>query len=142
LSYAPIASMNPFQRLLYCRAEKSGYVIVPSLRFNDLGKVSWKGRSVIHLHWLASVLSEIKNPEEALGEIEKFQGLLEEWKARGHRILWTMHNVLPHACQYPDYEIMLRKCIIKYADAIHILSKTSVQAASRFFDLPEGKTFH
>ena len=31
LSYAPVAQMNPFQRLLYSRAAENGFAIVPAL---------------------------------------------------------------------------------------------------------------
>lgn len=142
LSYAPVASMNPFQRLLYSRAEKSNFAIVPTVRFSDLGRVNWRGRSIIHLHWLASILNGATTANDASVRIENFRQKLHQWKVTGHKVLWTMHNLLPHDSQFVDYEIVLRKILIDHTDAIHILSKQSVYESSRFFDIPVEKTFY
>src|SRR5690606_12957007 len=63
-SYAAVAEMNPFQRLLYSRASDEGFALVPAIRFRQLASVGWAGRSVIHLHWLASVLSGAVDMDE------------------------------------------------------------------------------
>lgn len=65
LNYAPLAQVNPFQQLLYCRAEAAGYATVPAVTFDDLAPVPWRGRGVIHLHWLASILSGIESTVNA-----------------------------------------------------------------------------
>jgi len=142
LNYAPVARMNPFRRLLYSRSAEHCFAVVPALRFEHLGLVGWAGRSVIHLHWFANVLKGVESSDEARTRIEGFQANLAAWKARGHRILWTMHNVLPHDCVVPDAEVALRKVIVAAADAIHVLSKASVEEARRYFLLPEEKVFH
>lgn len=142
LSYAPIASMNPFQRLLYSRASDAGYAIVPTLKFHDLGCVNWSGKSVIHLHWLASILKGTENSCEATLRLEAFRQKLIGWKIAGHKLLWTMHNVLPHDATYPEQETELRKIVVSHADAIHILSANSLQEADRLFHIPTDKVFH
>lgn len=142
LNYAPVAEMNPFQRLLYCRASDAGFALVPATGFEQIAPVSWAGRSVIHLHWLASILSGAQTMEEARDRIASFRARLGMWRAAGHRIVWSMHNVLPHDCAMPKAEVELREVIVEQADAVHILSKSSGDEARRFFTLPEQKTFH
>jgi beta-1,4-mannosyltransferase len=142
LNYAPVAEMNPFQRLLYCRASDAGFALVPATGFDQVAPVSWAGRSVVHLHWLASVLSGAQTMEEASVRIATFRTRLGMWRAAGHRIVWSMHNVLPHDCAMPEAEVQLREVIVAQADAVHILSKASADEARRYFALPEEKTFH
>lgn len=141
LSYAPIASMNPFQRLLYCRATEANFAVVPTLKFKDLGTVNWGDRSVIHFHWIASILRGA-TPQLAGSHIDEFRRDLINWKSRGHKILWTMHNVLPHNTQLLDAEIQLRKVIVEFSDAVHVLSKDSINESNRVFEIPREKIFH
>lgn len=142
LSYAPVASMNPFQRLLYCRAKECGYAIVPTPKFQDLGSVNWGKGSVIHLHWLASILRDAIDRTDAQVRIEEFRRNLTKWKKGGHKIVWTMHNVLPHDTKFPDEEIDIRKTIGQYADAVHILSNDSIAKSADLFESPLSNVFH
>jgi len=142
LSYSPVSILNPFQKLLYCSATEAGYAIVPTAKFHDLGIVNWKNRSVIHLHWLASVLKNCKSSEHAEFCVREFEKLLVEWRSRGHKLLWTMHNLLPHDHSFTDAEISLREVIIRHSNAIHVLSKDSVELANDIYYVPEHKTFH
>lgn len=142
LNYAPVAEMNPFQRLFYCRASDEGFALVPAPSFDQIAPVSWGGRSVVHLHWLASVLSDAQTMQQARERIAAFRARLGMLRAAGHRIVWSMHNVLPHDCTMPEAEVELRRVIVEQADAVHILSRTSGDEARRYFTLPEEKTFH
>lgn len=142
LSYAPVAEMNPFQRLLYSRASNEGFALVPAVEFGHLAAVGWAGRSVIHLHWLASVLSGAQNMDEAAIRIAAFRKLLLSWRAGGHRIVWTMHNVLPHDSSMTEAEIILRRVMVEQSDAVHLLSRASADEAMRYYELPSEKTFH
>ncbi|WP_158637104.1 hypothetical protein [Arenimonas daejeonensis] len=142
LTYAPVAQMNPFQRLLYSRSAEYGFAIVPALQFGHLGLAGWRDRSVIHLHWLAGILDGVATQEEAGGRIEAFASDLARWRDDGHRIVWTMHNVLPHDCDIPEAEVALRRVIVAGADAIHLLSRSSADEARRHYDVPEHKLFH
>lgn len=142
LSYFPVATMNPYQRLLYSRAAESGFAIVPTLQMQQLGRIHWRGRSVLHLHWLASVLNGVSTPGAADARIEGLRADIAGWRAAGHRIVWTMHNVLPHDCAFPEAEIGLRRVLVEGSDAIHVLSHASVSEARRYYDLPDEKVFH
>ena len=142
LTYYPAASMNPFQRLLYSRAAANGYAVVPGLQLQDLGRVNWRDRSVIHLHWLASVLKGVESRSAAEARIAGFRSNLASWRAAGHRVVWSLHNVLPHDCPYPEAEVALRRVLVEGADAVHVLSHASVDEARRHYDLPGDKVFH
>lgn len=142
LSYAPVAEMNPFQRLLYSRASDEGFALVPAVEFSHLARVGWAGRSIIHLHWLASVLGGAVGMEDATLRVAAFRKQLVSWRAAGHQIVWTMHNVLPHDSSMPEAEIALRRLIVEQADAVHLLSRASADEAALYYELPAEKTFH
>ncbi|NLA51928.1 MAG: glycosyltransferase family 4 protein [Alcaligenaceae bacterium] len=142
LTFAPLAQMNPFQRLLYCRAHQSGYAVVPTVHFENLASVNWKGRSVIHLHWVASVLTGCTSTVEAKERISAFEQEMLRWRRAGHAIVWTLHNVLPHNTQQLlENEIALRKVLVEHCDLVHILSEASVVEAKQYYDIPEEKVF-
>jgi len=142
LNYAPVASMNPFQRLLYSGAARAGFAVVPTLKFENLGQANWQGRSIIHLHWLASVLKGSTTEHEAKERLKIFSHNLGFWKDNGHKIVWTMHNLMPHNTINTEAELELRKIIVKSADAVHLLSKDSLEVARPFFSIPENKIFY
>ncbi|MGX9935269.1 glycosyltransferase [Advenella kashmirensis] len=142
LSYSPVSVLNPFQQLLYCSATTAGYALVPTTKFENLSTVSWRNRSVIHLHWVASILKACTNKAHADFCVQQFEKKLENWRALGHKLLWTMHNVLPHESVFLEAEISLRKKIINYSDAIHILSEDSIELASEFYPIKNKKIFH
>jgi len=104
--------------------------------------VNWRNRSVIHIHWVASILKACTSKDHADFCIRQFEKQLEKWHARGHKILWTMHNVLPHESVFLEAEIELRKKIINYCDAIHILSEDSIELASEFYSIKNKKILH
>jgi glycosyltransferase involved in cell wall biosynthesis len=141
LTFAPLAQINPFQRLLYCRAAQAGYAVVPTVHFTDLASVNWGGRSVIHLHWLASVLAGCDTKAETQERIATFEREMIRWRRGGHKILWTLHNVLPHNTRFPEAEIALRQVLVTHSDAIHILSEQSVDEARKYYDIPDEKVF-
>ncbi|ETF04717.1 hypothetical protein W822_04165 [Advenella kashmirensis W13003] len=142
LNFAPLAQINPFQRLLYCRASSADFAILPAVGFDELAPVRWNGRGVIHLHWLASVLADAKSLDDANIRIDEFKTKLCRWRERGFRIVWTMHNVLPHNSVLVEAEIALRKVVIDQADCIHTLSKSSIEDSRQYFELPESKVFY
>lgn len=141
LTFAPLAQINPFQRLLYCRASQAGYAVVPTVQFTDLASINWKGRSVIHLHWLASVLAGSETQVETQERVVAFEQEMLRWRRGGHKILWTLHNVLPHNTHFPEAEIALRRVLVENSDAIHILSEQSVEEARKYYAVPDDKIF-
>ena len=142
LNFAPLAQINPFQRLLYCRAAAANFAIVPAVRLDDLAPVKWNGRGVIHLHWLASILNGTGSMGDANKKIEEFQNKLRGWRGDGYKIVWTMHNVLPHNTVLKEAEVALRKVVVEHSDCVHILAKSSINEARQYFDIPDWKVCH
>lgn len=142
LAYTPPARVNPFQALLYSRGIHHGVATVPVKSISGLTELPWPGRVVCHLHWLASVLAGVETPAEADDVVARFVGELDAVRARGHHVVWTAHNVLPHDARHLEHEIALRRAVIAAADAIHVMTDDTVQLFREHVTLPEHKVFH
>jgi O-antigen biosynthesis protein len=100
---------------------------------DDVGKV------VFHLHWTNYILKSASNFEEAERLKNTFLKKLFEFLAQGGSLIWTIHNVLPHDCQYIPQEIELRNIICLAASKIHIHSTSSLPEIQKHLNVPQEK---
>jgi len=142
LTYYPVANMNPFQRILYSASEDSGYMVMPAFTLDDLDSIRWGGRSIIHLHWVGAVLKGVDDFHEGTKKVHAFIERMKQWHGHGHKILWTMHNVLPHDTTNKKLACYFREKMVQHVDAIHIMNKDSVTIAREYYPVPDEKVFH
>ncbi len=142
LGYWPVDRVNPFQDLIYRRAWAHGIAPIPlgSLEEADAlaGLGGLGGRVALHLHWTASVLTGVANEAAATSAATAFEARLDRLVAAGARLVWTVHNVLPHDTPYPSVETRIRQAMADRAHVVHALSpETEVAAAGTFTLVPE-----
>ncbi len=133
---------NPYQSMLYgWDGEANAEALpVPSIEdllsstLPDLGK-----RLVYHLHWTAPILGPAKSEREAEKKRIEFLSSLDALRAKGATFVWTIHNVLPHECRFPEIESALRQGLADRADMIHVMCEASIELVSAHFTLPRGK---
>jgi beta-1,4-mannosyltransferase len=143
---------NPFQALLTSRVEEFGIVPVGMDRLADLddpvalpalaGLRDDGVEVVLHLHWLARVLRGVESEAEGRERADAFLGALDAFRAAGGRLVWTVHNVLPHDTKFPTLDLELRKGVVERADIIHVLSAGTVAAAAPLYEIPGSKVLH
>ncbi len=148
----PLDAQNPFQGLLASRFEESGLVPVGMDRLADLDDpvalpslVALRSDGVdvvLHLHWLARVLRDVTSASEGRERVASFLGALDAFAAAGGRIVWTVHNVLPHDTAFPEVDLELRRAVVERADIIHVLSAGTVAAAATRYAIPPEKVLH
>lgn len=141
LSFYPAGYNNPFQQILYTEAKKHNFVPLGFTDFEHLGKISWKNSSYIHLHWLKGILEKATSNLSAQKKVGSFEKKLEGLKKRKHKIIWTVHNVLPHGTKYEKHEIKIRSLMASYADSIHSLTTKTYELCEPYFKLPKEKIF-
>src|SRR5213594_1111916 len=116
----PYDPENPFQDLLMRRADEVGIVPVGMDRLADLDdpvalpalvglRTSERAIVVLHLHWLARVLRGVADEDEGLERVTSFVAALDAFRMAGGRIVWTVHNVLPHDTDHPALDRAIRK---------------------------------
>lgn len=138
----PVAHLNPFQHLLYTAAETCGFRVLPALRLDGLEHVGWARRMVLHLHWLGALLRGCQSAAEAMEAVHEIDQRLAGWRKRGYRIVWTVHNILPHNHQHAAAEIALRKVVARRSHLIHVMSENTGDAVAGHYRLPDDKVFH
>ena len=137
--------MNPFQALLYGTAWSAGVAPLPMATLEELdavaGLASLGVRVVLHLHWTNTVLAGVPAEGVAAATAE-FLARLDRFRSAGGRLVWTVHNVLPHDSVRPVDEAALQQAILDRADAVHILAADTAAAIAQHFALPPSRTFH
>jgi len=94
-----------------------------------------------HWHWIGEVLKDATE-DEADRRIADFADQVTALKEDGRKLVWTLHNLLPHDSPMPERDLELRRILISNADAIHTMTKGTVEIARSAFSLPEEKIFY
>ena len=144
LGYFPVARMNPYQALLYGQGSARGFAVVAC---NDLDELRALGcaqaigcASVAHLHWTAPVLARAETESEADERASAFIDQLSAMKRAGTRVVWTVHNRLPHRCEFPTIETQLRRELVDLADVVHVMTDRTADNVADVVVLPPDKT--
>jgi beta-1,4-mannosyltransferase len=139
-------SANPFQPLTYRRTWENGIGPVPMRRWDELDELlplpGLGIRTILHLHWTNAVLQRV--PDEAAGRvaISAFLDRLDRFLDGGGRLVWTVHNVLPHDVRFHALEAELQQAVVDRAAAIHILAAGTIQATADWFTIPPDRVIH
>ena len=106
---------NPYQKLLADSLRLHGVDVVFSRAFP---KFSWllKNRrttQVIHIHW-PSALYRHKGRLRVLALLRRIM-----WaKMFGYRLVWTVHNILPHDSNTPFWDRFFRRFFVRFSGGI------------------------
>jgi glycosyltransferase involved in cell wall biosynthesis len=146
LTFAPdYSKWNPYQDMLYTAARRDGVrvaagdvVTLERLAARDSGESA--SHHVFHLHWTAPLLQSAPDPFAAIRKLRSFQQMVTDFQARGGRVAWTIHNVLPHEVTYRSTEIELCRFLARTADIVHVLSEQTRDACAPLYELPPERT--
>ncbi|OFI39658.1 hypothetical protein BIU82_00925 [Arthrobacter sp. SW1] len=141
--YTPVARMNPYQGLLYTSFWEEGFAPSPITRTLDFDKlIALKDSAAavaVHLHWHSTVLAGAADKREARTRLAGFKEQLGTFKDNGGKLVWTVHNVLPHDALFIDEEIELQNAIAESSDVIHTMSHRTIEAVSSVVALDPGR---
>ncbi|MEJ2732392.1 MAG: glycosyltransferase family 4 protein [Anaerolineae bacterium] len=108
---------NPYQHLL---TEALGKIGVHVELLDGMPSPVWLLRErqrvqVLHLHWLYGLYMK-----HYLTPVRLFSFLSRLTLAQhlGFRIVWTVHNILPHHRPFPPMHAMVRRFVVQQADAM------------------------
>jgi len=144
--FTPYYSGNPFQTVLYSEFHDRGMIAVPTFRTTDLTATTrnWPADVplVVHLHWLNQVLAKARTDAEADAAVGAHGELLDRLKARGARLAWTVHNLLPHDTRFEAQEVRLRQDVVDRVDLVHVMSPRTAELVSPWYALPADRIYH
>jgi glycosyltransferase involved in cell wall biosynthesis len=143
LLYHPASPGNPFQALLYSRAVEHGIAPIAVGSVADANRIlatAPKDCEVgLHLHWLNRILLGATPGADADARIASFLAELDAFRQGGGRLVWTVHNVLPHDSPLPAEEAKLRRAVIERADVIHTMSPETGAAVADWYEIPAAR---
>lgn len=134
---------NPYQQLLAkALGELDVEVLFPQgyrrgLPFSR-ALATQSGVDVLHLHWLTPYL---KGQSFLAKAVYALKLLLDLWfvKARGVRLVWTVHNLVSHETRNPNLEIWLSRRLATLTDVLIVHSEGAKAAVTEQFDVGVDK---
>jgi beta-1,4-mannosyltransferase len=145
LAYLPAFDTNPYQSLLYSAMREHGIAPVPmhaASQFAELPPLAAAGvDTVLHLHWLHVLTREAQTEDQARVLATAFLEQLDGYLGLGGRLVWTVHNILPHDTPYEAVEAWLAGEIARRSDAIHVLATKTVELVAPHYELPSERVF-
>jgi glycosyltransferase involved in cell wall biosynthesis len=133
---------NPFQTMLFGDLGRVGGTPRPArgLR-NHLTSATASGRpGVLNVHWTTPVLAGVADEKQARAKVALVGRLLDAFRGAGGRLVWTVHNVLPHDPVHVECEVALARLLADRADLVHVLSESTVGAAAPYFEIDPART--
>lgn len=146
LGFYPHFRTNPYQALLYQQAREEGIAPVGMRRAETIVELTELQRAgidtVLHVHWLHLILRDAGSPREAARASAAFLELLDAHRAAGGRLVWTIHNILPHEARSEAAESALAGEVAARADVIHVLSAGTPDYVAPYFKVPRDRLLH
>ena len=137
----PAWRFNPYLNLLSLSARAAGYDFVSSTEFTDFVtrlKLLRRGDTV-HVHWTSPIAQDASSERSAVKRVALLRRALASACRRGVRLVWTVHNRLPHEMRYREQEIELFRLLAARADAIHVMTEDTRAVLADVCELPVEK---
>jgi beta-1,4-mannosyltransferase len=133
---------NPYQQKLIDASAELGIEITASNGrgfLPVLGALKDQGRvDVLHIHWTHSFIFGSRVPLQYYHGWRFVLGLAIA-KARGIRVVWTLHNLLDHERRNLRAELFFRRRIAKLADAVLVHCTYARETASSAYGMSRGE---
>ncbi|GGH37535.1 hypothetical protein GCM10010921_07460 [Microbacterium album] len=132
---------NPFLNVLALAPRAAGHEFVGATTFDELlrGFDALRREDVFHLHWTTPLLQQASTRDEAVRRLAVLQRAFRDLGARGVRIVWTVHNRLPHEIAHRDLEVEFYRVLNDTVHAIHVMSPATASALSDIVALSPEK---
>lgn len=132
---------NPYLNLLYLAPRGAGWDVQGTTAYEELVKrVRGLGRGdVLHVHWTQPICQTAPDEVTARERLETFAATVQAARASGVRLVWTVHNTLPHETAYRDLEIELAERLGELADVVVQINSHTVEAVAGEYALPVDK---
>jgi glycosyltransferase involved in cell wall biosynthesis len=135
---------NPYQELLAKALKSEGVeVIFPQgyrrgLPIYRAIRTQAQSIDLLHIHWLNLYLKGKNFPGKCFYAAKL---LLDVWLTRrmGKKIVWTVHNVVPHDTKFPRLGRWTRQLFLKMVNQIIIHNHSSLESLNQAYQLDETK---
>jgi len=133
----PVDLANPYQSLIYSRFARHNLVPIRIRQLGQAGDLFGLLPAgtplVLHLHWLYDVTAASTSAAAAEAAVDRFAADVGQLRDQGVRLVWTVHNVLPHETVHRVAEIRLRQVMLAAADVVHVMHDSHVDILRETF---------
>jgi glycosyltransferase involved in cell wall biosynthesis len=135
---------NDWQEILYgdLRRDDVEITVLESIKIQPWmeARLLNGGSVVLHLNWTAPVSQRAEDVVGSMTEVRRVLDELARFRELGGRIIWTVHNVLPHELRFLAPELVLCQGIATLADTIMVMNPETPRLVSDWYVLPPQKT--
>ena len=135
LFYPDYRSGNSYQAMMYEELDSIGFATI-----EELGRfaASFCSTDAVHIHWINDI---IRRPRpDALAAYRQLKEVLEQAKAAGALIVWTIHNICSHEDLNKDIEKDIYYLLIDMCNTMHVHDQVSLYEFDNFYGrIPHGK---
>ncbi len=128
---------NPYQHLLFADLGRVGATPAPvrGLLRHLTTAAAAADPGVLNVHWTTPVLQSVVDAGDAARRVARVAQALGAFRAAGGRLVWTVHNVLPHDTVHHEAEVLLARALAEHATVVHVLSEATPEATAPFYRL-------
>ncbi|WP_343999278.1 glycosyltransferase [Microbacterium paludicola] len=137
----PTFDENPYLNLLGLAPRANGFRFLGSDTYRALiRQASRLGHGdVLHIHWTTPLLQQAPSEAAAVRRLRGLTALFSRLRRRRVRIVWTLHNRLPHELRHRTLEIRLYRALAAAADVIHVMSPATAEVVADVVALDPAK---
>ena len=126
---------NPFQAMLFSELDRVGADARPVPDLTTYLAMTPSRDRLLNVHWTTPVLGRAASEQEARRRVSELAEAVRSFRLGGGRLVWTVHNVLPHETVHLESEIEVTRILAEHADLVHVLSHATLEAAAPFYRL-------
>lgn len=133
---------NPYLNLLGLAPRADGLDLLGAVSYEELllALPQLGHGDVLHIHWTTPLLQFCKSARSARLRLRRLSRSIHHAKVRGIRIVWTIHNRLPHEVAHRDEEISLYRLLAEKSDLVLVMAPSTPGVMSDIVDLEASKT--
>lgn len=136
---------NPYLNLMLLAPRARSWNVLESLRLEQLEQhLGHLGSGdVFHMHWTAPIVQRTDDDLASAGaRLDRFRSAVDAARSRGARLVWTIHNVLPHDARHLELELELNRYLAATADAVHVMNRDTPAAVAPHYTLDADRVVH
>jgi glycosyltransferase involved in cell wall biosynthesis len=81
-----------------------------------------------------------RDPSDARRSLQRTTAQLDRFCALGGRLVWTVHNALPHDLRHHTLEVELCRFLVARADVVHLLTPGTRAAVAPYYSLGDTRS--
>ncbi|MDZ8201562.1 glycosyltransferase [Microbacterium sp. SSW1-59] len=137
----PAWRSNPYLNILSLAPRSQGFQFAGETDFYGFLRAARRLRrgDVAHIHWTSPIAQSALSERDADSRVRQFERALSGMRRRGVRIVWTVHNRLPHELTYRRQEQAIYRALADAADAVHVMTADTPSVIADVCVVPSEK---